>query len=138
MGVFSFGSDGKLQEYLRNNRDRAAALNEEMGNPDIKFGQKYKTESCNLVIYGEILDGLKLGWADGRPVDEMGASEYDYEVEMYKDAASRGSYTAMAYSEVVPGGEMGQVHVSQMVLISDEAFNLQMRKMEWGKQLKIV
>jgi hypothetical protein len=132
MSVTSFDSFEDLSKHLCESNKQAKSLYEQMGKPTFKPEQKYKMIVGDIVIYGEFVDALYGSWPDGRPSDPIDAQEYDYIEESNATNAERGFFYVRAYSSVVPEGEYGTVHVSNIITITEKEFDNHMKNMEWG------
>jgi hypothetical protein len=101
----------------------------------IKLGQKYRLVSGGIIIYGEVVDPIRLGFPNGRPTDEQDGEDYDEEVQYHHEQLETGIAFVKAYSEACPHGEMGSCDMTTVEYIPDDKFEVQMARMEWGKDL---
>lgn len=107
MDIHSFDNIDDMFSFVEDNNKKAMKYYEDAGKPTVEKGQKYRLVSSGFIIYGEVI------------IVDKESIEYGY-------------VTVQAYSEVCPYGEMGECPVIHMELITDEDFDRQLRKMQWG------
>ena len=64
---------------------------------------------------------------------ELGAEDFDYDLERFTEVHGRGYLTGRWYSVVEPDGELGDTHVSQVVWIDPLVFNT-LREFGWDME----
>lgn len=137
MEVQSFDSWEDMQEAMQEAHDQWTVLTTE-GQKVLQDGQAhwwfqwendYKIaiwgERWSLEHYAEYLRGRA-----AEQTDPESAQKWLDDIENDKVALARGYIFGMAYSEIEPTGELGSTHVSQMVEVPRETWELA-RSYDW-------
>jgi len=133
MTVKSFETADEMFEHLEQEADKAKEAFEKQGSPVLAVGTKYrKISEYGLVIYGEVLDEMKIGFPDGEPTEDEELAEYWFEKKSILESRARGYIFIRAYSEVCQQGEMGTTHVTGLKVISDAEFEDYLKFHDWG------
>jgi len=122
----SFDTAESLLEYVQNIRARAQeSLKDSRYQPtDFPHGTYFFNwaayESRGILVFGYVKEPDPPSDSEGEEARE----DYEAEVEYDRDNRSAGYVFGRAFSVVMPEGELGSVHVTRIVPISQEVFEL--------------
>lgn len=105
-------------------REREQAANDRVSpeQAEIGYGAWWMRPYEDIIIFGYVPTQEEQEASERA----LGADdeEIEYQRDMLADAYGRGYRYGKAYSEIEPEGEWGSTHISTMVEISEELFNL--------------
>lgn len=130
----SFQEFGSLDEFFQNMRAKEYRANAELTVEQRRL--LHSTEMCwfveltevGIVVFGEAIpldqslaNEAKLYDNLDDPEERM---EYEFSANVLRNARTRGYIFCRCYSVAEPRGELGDVHVSRMIPIPQEVFEL--------------
>lgn len=128
MPIIEFESLEEMAEAEEANRKAAdSAVNPQQAAATI--GSKFIKLSGEVVIYGEILDPCAPP-EDGEEEDEDDRADREAERETRAMPHMANYRFTRSYSKVCPEGELGDVHVSTIVVLSEAAFQ-EAKSLRW-------